>query len=169
MRSTYLSFRSCILAASLALGLALPACATTYSYRFEPGVASGLAGPGPRGGDQAVAAIDDPAFDAEVSIEDGSLSLRVTNKADEVMQVAWSKVTLDRGDATTTSLHPDTDLGWVAPGTTVAARLVPFVLPRSGDPAARYEERVLALKVPVTVRREPRVLQFTLTAHVAPV
>ena len=152
-----------VLVASVMLGAV--GCATSYAYRFEP--ASGgdsSAAPGHDG----LVVLDDAAVLAEVQMSEDAVDLRLTNRTDDVLQVAWSKVVLERGNGTRTALHPEADLGWAPAGATLATRLVPFVLPRSGSRAAGYEGRLLALVVPVVVRHEPRVLRFELIAHVRP-
>jgi hypothetical protein len=142
--------------------LAAPAgCATTYAYRFEP------ADPG---ASQDTSSEQDTVEDGDVKanaqITENAVLLDVTNKTDAVLQVRWNKITLDRGNKTTSSLGPDVDLGWIQPGATVAARLVPLALPRSGQHAATYEARHFELDVPMVVRSEAKVVRFHFIAHV---
>jgi len=90
----------------------------------------------------------------------------VTNKTDQVLQVAWAEISITRPDGTGTALRPDVDLGWLPPGVTLAARLFPIALPHSGSAALANQGRRFQLNVPVIVRREAKVYNFTLTAHV---
>ena len=138
------------------VGLAvLAGCASSYAYRFD------WTDPAPNG------TFADGAIEATVALgSDGAIALDLANKTDDLVQVEWNKVAIDRGDGTVTTLRPNVDAGWIAPGARVQVQLVPFVLPHSGDAAARYEQRKLELVVPAIVKREPRTYRFHFTAHV---
>jgi len=145
-----------------ALLLASTSCTTTYAYRFQ------LTDPGARlaktPSDRDV--LEDKDVKAEVQISDGAILLDLTNKTDEVLQVEWSKIALDRGDGTRSAPRPDVDMGWIQPGAKAAARLVPLALPRSGKAAAAYEQRHLELDVPLILRHEANVYRLHFIAHV---
>jgi hypothetical protein len=144
------------------LPLASCGCATEYAYQFE------LTDTGAQRA--TVAGIGDVLEDADVKAEiemtEGAIVLGMTNKSGEVLQVEWKKIVLDRGDGTSSRPRPEVDLGWIEPGAQAKARLVPFVVPRSGDHAAAYAERHLELDVPMVVRHEPKTMRFHFTAHV---
>lgn len=158
-------------AATLAVlaGLGPIACARPYAYDFHlstPG-AELAAKPG------APQTIEDADVRAEVSADavSGVISLGLTNKTDQVLQVKWSDITLIRGgigDEKVTNLRPDVDLGWLSPGAIVAARLVTLALPLSGDQAAAYDGQSFTLNVPAVVRHESRRYRYLLTVHVRP-
>ncbi len=147
--------------AAIALVLGPAGCATTYAYRFEPtgGAAHGDDGSGSNSYESA-------DLKATARLTDGVVVFALTNKTDDVVQVRWNQITLDRGDGSVSAPRPEVDLGWVAAGATMTARLVPFVLPRSGDAAAAYGERRLVLTVPLVVRHEATVVSFQFLAHV---
>ncbi|HEX4450265.1 MAG TPA: hypothetical protein VH143_05295 [Kofleriaceae bacterium] len=129
-------------------------CATSYSYRFDP-VANGSA-----------SAFEDDAIKADLHVADDSLQLDLQNKTDQILQVEWNKISLDRGDGTTTRLHPASDLGWVEPGNTAVAQLVPVAFPQTGSAAAAYQGRTLELAVPMVVRHESKTYRFAVLVHV---
>jgi len=110
-------------------------------------------------------AFEDAVVRAQVRVDGDAIRLELTNKTDEVIQVGWSKIRLDRGDGTQTVLHPASDLGWILPGTSAQAELVPVAFPQ-GDAARAYDRRTLELAVPVVVRREPSTYRFHLVVHV---
>jgi hypothetical protein len=126
-------------------------CGTSYTYRFDP-----------------VANAQDDAVKADVRVADDSIELDLQNKTDQVLQVEWNKISLDRGDGTTTRLHPSSDLGWVEPGSTAVAQLVPVAFPQTGSAAAAYQGRTLELSVPVVVRHESKTYRFGVLVHVQP-
>lgn len=151
-------------AGALALA-ALAACAPRYDYAFA------VAQPGARGaapGARDVVADADVEAQVRVEPDAAAIELDLLDKTDQVVQVGWDRIALTRPDGHTTLLHPATDLGWIAPGQTVSARLVPFALPRTGDAALANEGAHFQLDIPVVVRREPRVVHVTLAAHVFP-
>lgn len=135
----------------------LAGCAPSYAYRFD------VTGATPEGA--APGAPSPVSAEAQVG-DDDTIHLALSNPTDDVVQVEWAKIAIDRGDHTTTRLHPATDLGWIAPGQTATAVLVPFALPRKGDAAAAYEGRTLELTIPLIVHREPAPLHVHLVAHV---
>ena len=135
---------------ALLLVLAFTGCATPYAYHFE------------------TSGNDDAAVAAQVHVAEDSIELDLTNKTSDVVQVEWNKIVLDRGDGTTTRLHPASDLGWIQPGTTAATQLVPVAFPHTGSPAAAYEGRQLELAVPMIVEREPKTYRFHVLVHVQP-
>jgi hypothetical protein len=143
--------------------LAVAACSpTTYAYKFqlaEPGAHVAVV-PGERD------SLEDDTVKAEIQIADDRILLDLTNKTTEVLQVEWGKIALDRGDGVKTTLRPEVDLGWIDPGGTLAAQLVPFALPHTGTDAARYEGRRLELTVPVVAMREAKTYRFHFVAHV---
>lgn len=130
----------------------LAGCASEYAYTFHVT-------------DPAAA---DPDLGATVLVDAAtqSIELDLLNKTDQVVQVQWAEIAITRPDGKTTKLHPDVDLGWVQPGRQVHATLLPLALPHRGDAAARYQGQHFELDVPVIVRREPRVLHFTLASTV---
>jgi hypothetical protein len=138
--------------ALLLLVLAATGCATPYAYHFETSDR----------GDHG------DAIAAQLHVADDAIELDVTNHTSDVVQVEWNKIVLDRGDGTTTRLHPASDLGWIQPGTTAAAQLVPVAFPHTGSPAAAYEGRHLELAVPMIVQREPKTYRFHVVVHVQP-
>lgn len=125
-------------------------CATRYAYNFEHAV------------------VDDGMVTAEIQVWNGAIDMALTNRTHDVLQVDWSNITVDRGDDSLTALHPATDLGWIQPGATAKAQLVPFVLPRTGDAAARYQGRRLELVVPTVANHEPKTYRIQVIAHVRP-
>jgi len=139
-------------------------CATKYAYTFQ------LASPGARvaqrPGDYDV--LEDGDLKAGIAIDTtaDALLLDLTNKTDQVIQVDWAKIAITRPSGGVTLLRPDVDLGWLAPGAHVAARLFPVALPRSGSAAATDQGRQFQIDVPVIVRREPKQYHFALVAHV---
>lgn len=140
------------LIASLLVG-----CAPSYAYHFDVSEATPVgAAPG---------AASPVSAHAQVGSDD-TIRLALSNLTDDVVQVEWTKIAVDRGDHTTTRLHPATDLGWIAPGQTVTAVLVPFALPRKGHAAAAYEGRTFELTIPLIVHREPAPVHIHLVAHV---
>lgn len=129
------------------VGLSLiTGCATRYAYTFRS---------------EAPIADGDVHADVVVDPDAAAVMLHLTNTTDEVVQVDWANITFD-GRA----LRPATDLGWIRPGATATAALVPLALPRTGAAAAAYEGRRFDLTVPVIVRREPRQYHYALFAHV---
>jgi hypothetical protein len=147
---------------SLTFVLLASGCATPYAYQFEPADHAASSPP-----DRDV--VEDADLRAEVQVTEGAVLAEFTNKGSDSIQVAWKEVRLDRGDGTQSSLRPDVDLGWVPPGGKLAARLVPFAVPRSGKHAAQYEERKLELDVPMVVRNERKTYAFHFIVHVHPV
>lgn len=129
------------------VGLSLIAgCTTRYAYTFH--------------GEAPIADADVHA-DVVVDPDAAAVVLRLTNTSSEVVQVDWANITF-AGSA----LRPTADLGWIRPGATATAKLVPLALPREGAAAAAYEGRRFDLTVPVIVRREPRQYHYALFAHV---
>ena len=147
------------------LGLAgLAGCAPRYAYTFH------LTGPDvhPAARPGAPEAVEDADVKAEILVDGAAeaVLLDVTNKTDQVLQVAWAEISLSRPDGTATVLRPDADLGWIQPGGTLSARLLPLGLPQAGSAALVNQGRRFELNVPVIVRREAKAYHFPLTAHV---
>lgn len=135
--------------APLAVLIASAACATPYRYSFQ------LADEG---------ALEDADVRAEVRVDptgQRAVLLDLTNKTDQVVQVAWTRIAMTRQDGLKTTLRPDVDLGWIAPGGRQAARLIPFALPPSGDAALALKGQLFELEVPLIVRREPKTYRYT--------
>jgi hypothetical protein len=152
--------RSLLLGASLLAG----GCATPYTYavHLDPpeGAAANAAGPD---------VVEDADIRAEVLADPtglGAVSLALTNKSNQKLQIKWSQIVLVRSNGDTTSPRPDSDLGWIEPGAKVSARLIPFALPRSGSAAEAYQGAKFELDVPMIVKRETKIYRFHLTAHV---
>jgi len=137
---------------------ALAGCATPYAYHFQLAEA-----PAPAGD-----TFEDAVVKARLRVDGDAIKLDLTNKTDEVMQVQWSKIKLDRGDGTTTALHAASDLGWITPGASAQADLVPVAFPREGDAALAYQNRRIELAVPVIAKREPSTYHFHFVVSVKP-
>lgn len=150
--------------ATLVALLAGVGCASPYAYTFH--LADPGAHPALRPGDPEM--LEDADVKAEILVDAAVAAVRfnVTNKTDEVLQVAWAEISIVRPDGIATTLRPDADLGWLAPGAKLAARLFPFVLPHEGSAAAANRNRRFQLNLPVIVRREAKVYHFTLIANV---
>jgi len=129
---------------------AVAGCASPYAYHFQLVEAPGRAGD----------TFEDAVVKARLRVDGDAIQLELTNKTAELMQVEWSKIELDRGDGTTTALHPANDLGWLTPGGSAHADLVPVAFPREGDVALTYQHRRLELAVPVIANREPSTYHF---------
>ena len=135
-------------------------CATPYAYSFR------LENPGAR---PAVApelrdTVDDSDIRAQLFVDPTgarAVFLDLTNKTDQVLQVEWAKIVMKRSDGSSTSLRPETDLGWIVPGATTSTRLLPFALPSAGDQAAGYQGNHFELAVPMIVRRERRLYRYS--------
>lgn len=138
-------------ASPIFIAACLAACAPTYDYAFA------VAPP---------AARTDVETDVRVAPEAGAIELALHNQTDQVLQVEWTNIALTRPDGNVTLLRPDTDVGWIAPGARVAARLFPLALPRKGDDALANDGARWTLDIPLVVRREPRTVRVTLSAHV---
>jgi hypothetical protein len=133
-------------------------CATPYAYHFQ------LAETPVPAGDT----FEDALVKARLRVDGDAIKLDLTNKTDEVMQVQWSKIKLDRGDGTTTALHAAADLGWITPGASAQADLVPVAFPHEGDAALAYQNRRIELAVPVIAKREPSTYHFHFVVSVKP-
>jgi hypothetical protein len=155
---------SCCSCAVLALVVVSTGCASHYAYRFQLSDPGARLASAPGRGD----VLEDPDVTAEVQMAEGAVVLSLTNKSGDVIEVDWKKIVLDRGDGTSSKPRPEVDLGWIQPGAQVTARLVPFVVPRSGDHAAAYAERRLELDMPLVVHNEPKTLKLHFIAHVQP-
>ena len=147
----------------LPLALVLGACGPQYAYSFQvtnPGVKHSA----PNTPD----IVDDADLEAEILVDSvaDAIQLSLTNKTDQVLQIDWANVAITRPAGKSTTLRPDTDLGWLAPGAHVVARLFPFALPRKGHDAEVNEGKTFQLTVPATVRRESKVYRYALVAHV---
>jgi len=129
---------------------AFAGCATPYAYHFQLAEAPAQAGD----------TFEDAIVKARLRVEGDAIELDLTNKTSDVMQVEWSKILLDRGDGTTTALHAASDLGWIQPGGSAAADLVPVAFPHEGDAALAYQHRKIELAVPVIANREPSTYRF---------
>ncbi|MGE5184623.1 MAG: hypothetical protein ACM31C_21275 [Acidobacteriota bacterium] len=112
--------------------------------------------------------VPDPDVGADLVVDPATatLGLALTNRTDQVVQVGWTDIAIAGDSGPPLPLHPNADLGWIAPGATVHAQLFPLALPREGAAAVAYEGRHLDVTVPVIVRREPRQIHYTLVAHV---
>ena len=141
------------------LARALASCTTTYAYRFD--VVD-------HGSGSAADGFEDDAIKANLKLAADAVELDVTNKTSDVLQVEWNKIVLDRGDGTTTRLRPASDIGWVQPGNTAVAQLVPVAFPASGSAAAQYDGRKLELAVPMLVNREAKTYRFSVLVHTQP-
>jgi hypothetical protein len=133
------------------LFLASAGCASQYAYtlRVDPPVEDGDL--------KAQIVVDTIANDVTVDL---------TNKTDQVLQIEWAKIAISDAKGRVSPLRPDVDLGWIPPGATVAAKLFPLALPRKGHEAAAYEGRHFDLTIPAIVRREPKQYHYSLVAHV---
>ena len=145
----------------LALGVLLLSvgCATPYAYTFR------LDNPGARPPSEpgAGSLLEDADLATGISVNPAGargVILHLTNKTDQVLQVEWTQITMTGSDGTSTTLGPDEDLGWISPGQTLRAFLVPFALPPSGSQALGYEGRHFELTVPMIVRREPKLYHY---------
>jgi len=144
--------------------LLLAGCATPYSYAFHLANKSAHQAVNPTVRDY----VEDADLRAEVAVKTGayqSIELALTNKTDQVLQVKWDEAVLLQPDGGRYSPRPQTDLGWIKPGATQTAQLVPFVLP-AGDAAAAYDGKVFRLELPMIIRREAKLHHYTLSAHV---
>ena len=131
----------------------LAGCASTYAYSFHTDHI-------PDDADvRAAVRVDAPGQVVHVD---------VTNKTDQVLAVAWADIALVREDGSRASLRPIADLGWIAPGETRTADLLPLVLPRHDDAALADRGRVFRLDIPMTVRHEPKLYRVDLVAQVQP-
>ncbi|HEY4243909.1 MAG TPA: hypothetical protein VGM88_29045 [Kofleriaceae bacterium] len=160
------------------LVLLVAGCAgPTYDYRFD--LRDGAATSGPTQGNAPGAAaapaptaaangvFEDATIRAALAVQGDAIALDVTNKTDAVVQIGWDHIALDRGDGTRTRLRPAADLGWLQPGASASAQLVPLAFPRTGDAARAYDGRTLTLDVPAVVRTEPTTYHFHFAVHVA--
>jgi hypothetical protein len=144
--------------------LATAACATPYAYTFHA-VGDGAR---PASAPGAREVVEDADVRAEILFDPATqhaILLDVTNKTDQVLQVEWSRISLTRTDGLRTRPRPDVDLGWIRPGETQTARLIPFVLPRSGDAALALRGQRFELEVPTIVRREPKRYRYTFSVQ----
>jgi hypothetical protein len=151
----------------LALGVLLVSmgCATPYAYSFHLENQDARASAKPNQPD----VLDDADVRAEIVVDPTgarAIILDLTNKTDQVLQVEWGQITMIRSDGSSTSPRPHVDLGWILPGATVNARLVPFALPPSGDQAASYQGSRFELVVPMIVRREPKLYRYSFAVSV---
>ena len=150
------------LATLAALCLAAGGCSAHYRYTFhltDPGATPAADGD----------AYQDADLAARLSVDPGTpqaLALTLTNKTDQVAQVEWAQIVLREPDGSVTSPRPEQDLGWLAPGASETARLIPFAVPVRGAPAAAMEGKVFTLELPMIVRREPKKWTLHLSAHV---
>lgn len=140
--------------------LVVAGCATPYAYTFQ------WVDPDVRVAADGTEVREDADVKAAVRVDGAAVLLDLTNKTDEVLQVDWSAISLAHPDGYHAALRPDVDLGWIPPGATTAARLLPIVVPRDSSRALAYQHREFALEVPVTIRREPKRYHFTLVASV---
>jgi len=144
--------------------LATAACATPYAYTFH------AAGDGarPASTPDAREIAEDADVRAEILFDPAvqrAILLDLTNKTDQVLQVEWTRISLTRTDGLETRPRPDVDLGWIRPGGTQAARLVPLVLPPSGDAALALQGQRFELAIPMIVRREPRLYRYAFSVQ----
>jgi hypothetical protein len=151
-------------AVPVAVLIASAACATPYGYSFHLGDGGSPRASGPGGWEVQE--------DANVRVElladptsQRAILVQVTNKTDQVLQVEWTKVAMTRSDGLRTTPRPDADLGWIRPGETQAARLIPFALPPSGSAALAMQGQRFELEVPMIVRRESKNYRYALLAQ----
>lgn len=145
------------------LALAVAGCGRQYSYAFH--VTQPAAQHSAPGTPDVIADAD---VTAEILVDTNAdaIQLGLTNHTDQVLQVDWTNIALTRPGGAQTVLRPDTDLGWIAPGAHVVARLFPFALPRKGHDAEANNGQAFQLAVPATVRREAKLYRYTLVAAV---
>jgi hypothetical protein len=131
--------------------IVLAACSHQYDYAFH-----------------TTAPSEDADLRAEVHVDTAhqTVELAVTNKTDQVLQVEWARIALVRADGRGIVLHPDVDLGWIPPGATQPARLVPLAVPTRDKAALADDGKRFALRVPMIVRRERRIFDIALVAQV---
>lgn len=152
------------LIALLATVLALAACATPYTYQFDPLTADAAGAPAV-GGCQPT----DADVHAELRLDptgERAIFIDVTNQTDQALEVQWTKLTMTRADGLVTTLRPDTDLGWIEPGQKQSARLIPFALPPAGNASRALDGQHFQLKIPMVVRREQKTYCYGFLAHV---
>ena len=150
---------------ALALSLACVGCSVPYEYTFH--LENQGARPAAKPSDREV--LDDADVRAEIAVDPSgarAILLDLTNKTDQVLQVEWAQITMRRSDGSSTSPRPQLDLGWIQPGATVSARLVPFALPPSGSQVASYQGSRFELTVPMIVRREPKLYRYSFSVTV---
>jgi len=140
-------------------------CATPYAYSFH------LENPAARTAQQPMSreTLEDADVRAEILVDPTgarAVLLELTNKTDQVLQVAWTQIAMKRSEGGATSLRPQMDLGWILPGATASTRLVPFALPPTGDEAVGYQGNHFELVVPMIVRRESRSYRYSFTVGV---
>jgi hypothetical protein len=143
--------------------LVLAGCASHYTYSFrvtEPSAQHSASG--------TPDVIADADLTAEILVDTNAdaIQLGLTNHTDQALQVDWTNIALTRPGGGQTMLRPDTDLGWLAPGAHVVARLFPFALPRQGHAAEANNGQAFQLAVPAIVRREAKLYRYTLVASV---
>ena len=149
----------------LAALFVLTSCATPYAYQFAPL-------DGSKANDSAAAGCPvqkDADVHADLRLDpagEHAIFMTVTNQTDQTLQVEWTQLTMTRADGLMTTLRPDVDLGWIEPGQTQRARLIPFALPPSGDVAHALDGQRFQLQVPMIVRRERRMYCYGFLAHV---
>jgi hypothetical protein len=147
-----------------ALLLAVGCAPANYYYNFDitdPG-SHNLSKPGERD------TLEDDSVRAEILVDPTTfqaIALDLINKTDQILEVQWTQITMTGPDGSTLPLRPDADLGWVQPSSKVAARLVPFSLPPSGNAAASYDNSTWQLQVPMVVRGQPKNYQYHLIVH----
>ena len=147
------------------LVLALASCATPYAYRFSLEKQRAVSSERPDGR----VVVDDADVRAALLLDptgERAVLLSLTNKTDQLVQVEWTRISIADSGGSPITLHPDVELGWIAPGATASARLIPFALPLSGDAAARYQGRRFELVIPMIVRTEPEVFHYAFVAQV---
>jgi hypothetical protein len=140
--------------------VAVAGCAATYNCTFDVARASS-----PSHQPEPIER-DDLRAEIVVDTARNALVLDLTNDTDQVLQFDWAHVSITRPTGEATTLRPDVDLGWLAPGARVEARLIPIALPRTGKRAAANNGRTFELAIPATVRRESKIYRYTLIAHV---
>ncbi len=94
------------------------------------------------------------------------IAMTVTNKTEQNLQVNWRQLTLREPNGAVLTPRPQVDLGWLAPGATQRATLSPFSLPATTQNAHSYEGQRFELRVPITVRNEPRAYTAAFIAQV---
>ena len=140
---------------SLILIVGLAACAPRYAYRFQ------TVRPASQSDAQVSITVEPDPLNQRL------LAVRIENRTAQPLDVSWTRIALTWPDGKTRTLRPDTDLGWVAPRSTQAARLSPFTLPEYGEPAHAYDGALFELAIPLSPLGEPTVYRLRLTTAAA--
>ncbi len=151
---------------TLALAVLVAACApANYYYNFDIAEPNAKNSPSPQGRD----VIEDADVKAEILVDPTSFQailLDLTNKTDQTMGVNWDQISIINPDGVATAVKPDSQLGWIQPGTKIVARLLPFTLPSQGAAATAYDESKFVLVVPMVVRGQQKDVRYHLVSHI---